>query len=107
MGDYVLSEADFRPDSRFDDEIGRYSYPIDIHPEPGREAYRAFMAEHSSRRLGLGESYSIPYRILLPQKLSGIYRHSTLYQDEILTRGVNDRFFALWLATNYYTRIGH
>ncbi|MBR3494986.1 MAG: homoserine O-succinyltransferase [Clostridia bacterium] len=31
---------------------------------------------------------------LLPQKLSGIYRHSTLYQDEILTRGFNDRFFA-------------
>ena len=73
MGDYVLSEADFRPDSHFEDEIGRYSYPIDIHPEPGREAYRAFLAEHTSRHLKAGESYSIPYRILLPQKLSNVY----------------------------------
>ncbi|MBQ6173411.1 MAG: homoserine O-succinyltransferase [Clostridia bacterium] len=30
----------------------------------------------------------------LPEKLSGIYRHTTLYRDEILTRGFNDRFFA-------------
>ena len=30
----------------------------------------------------------------LPAKLSGIYRHTTLYRDEILTRGFNDRFFA-------------
>ncbi|MEA4822917.1 MAG: FAD-dependent oxidoreductase [Clostridiaceae bacterium] len=73
MGDYVLSEADFRPDSHFDDEIGRYSYPIDIHPDPGREAFRAFMAEHTSRHLGLGESYAIPYRCLLPQKLANVY----------------------------------
>ncbi len=73
MGDYVLSEADFRPDSHFDDEIGRYSYPIDIHPDPGREAFRAFMAEHTSRHLGLGESYAIPYRCLLPRGLENVY----------------------------------
>ncbi len=30
----------------------------------------------------------------LPEKLSGIYRHTTLYRDETLTRGFNDRFFA-------------
>ena len=73
MGDYVLGEADFRADSHFDDEIGRYSYPIDIHPNPGREAYRAFLAEHTSRHLGYGESYSIPYRCLLPQRLDNVF----------------------------------
>ena len=73
MGDYVLGEADFRADSHFDDEIGRYSYPIDIHPNPGREAYRAFLAEHTSRHLGRGESYSIPYRCLLPQRLDNVF----------------------------------
>jgi len=72
MGDYVLGEADFRADSVFEDEIGRYSYPIDIHPDPGREAYRAFLAEHTSRHLQKGESYGIPYRALLPQKLSNV-----------------------------------
>lgn len=30
----------------------------------------------------------------LPKKLSGIYRHTTLFTDEALTRGFNDRFFA-------------
>lgn len=72
MCDYILSESDFRPDSVFEDEIGRYSYPIDIHPDPGREAYRAFLAEHTSRHLGLGESYGIPYRILTPKNLSNV-----------------------------------
>ncbi len=72
MGDYVLGVEDFRADSRFDDEIGRYSYPIDVHPEPGREAYRAFLREHLGMRLKAGESYSIPYRSLLPQKLENV-----------------------------------
>ncbi len=31
---------------------------------------------------------------LLPKKLSGIYRHTTLNVEEPLTRGFNDRFFA-------------
>ena len=30
----------------------------------------------------------------LPEKLSGIYRHTTLYRNEALTRGFNDRFYA-------------
>ncbi|MBE6930906.1 MAG: FAD-dependent oxidoreductase [Ruminococcaceae bacterium] len=72
MGDYVLGVNDFRADSYFDDEIGRYSYPIDIHPDPGRENYRKFLAEHTSMHLKRGESYSIPYRCLCPQKLSNV-----------------------------------
>ncbi|NMA08043.1 MAG: FAD-dependent oxidoreductase [Clostridiales bacterium] len=72
MGDYVLGVGDFRPDSTFDDEIGRYSYPIDIHPEMGRENYEKFLKEHTSMHLGRGESYGIPYRVLTPQKLSNV-----------------------------------
>lgn len=73
MGDYVLGVEDFRADSRFEDEIGRYSYPIDIHPEPGREAYRAFLHEHMGMRLDTGESYALPYRSLLPRGLENVY----------------------------------
>ena len=72
LGDYVLNEKDFRADSYFEDEIGRYSYPIDIHPEAGRENYQKFLREHTSMRLGRGESYSIPYRCLCPQDLSNV-----------------------------------
>ena len=42
---------------------------------------------------GLFYHYGIE-KHLLPRKLSGIYRHTTLYVDEPLTRGFNDRFFA-------------
>jgi len=72
MGDYVLGVGDFRADSYFDDEIGRYSYPIDIHADPGRAGYEKFLKEHTSMHLNRGESYSIPYRCLCPQKLSNV-----------------------------------
>ena len=72
MGDYILGVDDFRADSYFEDEIGRYSYPIDIHSNEGRENYRKFLKEHIAMQLGKGESYSIPYRCLCPQKLTNV-----------------------------------
>lgn len=70
IGDYVLNVNDFNPSSTFDDEIGRYSYPIDIHiARPDKESYDAFHKEFTSMRLGKGESYGIPYRILTPKGL--------------------------------------
>ena len=42
---------------------------------------------------GLFYHYGIE-KHLLPKKLSGIYRHTTLNVEEPLTRGFNDRFFA-------------
>lgn len=38
-GDYVLSVDDFKRRAVFDDEIGRYCFPVDLHPTvPGKEA---------------------------------------------------------------------
>jgi hypothetical protein len=57
----------------FDDEIGRYSYPVDIHiARPDRESYETFRKEFTSLRLGKGESYGIPYRILTPRGLDNL-----------------------------------
>ncbi|MFW5798830.1 MAG: FAD-dependent oxidoreductase, partial [Planctomycetota bacterium] len=33
MGDYVLKLEDFKNRASFEDEIGRYCYPVDIHPK--------------------------------------------------------------------------
>ncbi len=72
-GDYVLNVDDFSADSRFEDEIGRYSYPVDIHvARPDKESYEAFMKEITTMRLGKGESYGVPYRILTPKGLSNV-----------------------------------
>jgi hypothetical protein len=73
MGDYVLCLDDFKKRAVFDDEIGRYSYPVDIHPmEPGAKDYARFLDEWQNLRYGQGESYGIPYRCLLPRGLSNV-----------------------------------
>ena len=69
-GDYVLNIDDFKRLAVFEDEIGRYSYPIDIHiAQPDKESYDTFRKEFTTMRLGRGESYGIPYRILTPREL--------------------------------------
>ena len=73
MGDYVLCLDDFKTRAVFDDEIGRYSYPVDIHPtRPGQDEYARFMDEWTNLRYGKGESYGVPYRVLLPQGLTNV-----------------------------------
>lgn len=67
IGDYVLTMDDFLACRDFDDEIGRYCYPIDIHPaSPDRESFEKFQKEYTSLRLPAGKSYGIPYRALTP-----------------------------------------
>lgn len=73
IGDYVLDLDDFKSLAVFDDEIGRYSYPVDIHiAKPDKESYDRFQKEFTTMRLGKGESYGIPYRILTPRGLKNI-----------------------------------
>jgi len=73
MGDYVLNVDDFNNRASFEDEIGRFSYPVDIHiMTPDKAAYDTFHAEHRDMRYKDGESYGIPYRCLLPKNLTNV-----------------------------------
>jgi hypothetical protein len=73
MGDYVLCLEDFKTRAVFDDEIGRYCYPVDVHPSrPGKADFDQFMDEYRSLRYAKGESYGIPYRCLVPRGLSNV-----------------------------------
>jgi hypothetical protein len=73
IGDYILDVDDFKNLSVFEDEIGRYSYPIDIHiAKPDKESYDKFHKEFTTMRLGKGESYGIPYRTLTPKGLDNV-----------------------------------
>ncbi|MBQ2922964.1 MAG: FAD-dependent oxidoreductase [Tyzzerella sp.] len=74
VGDYQLCGEDFKRRAVFDDEIGRYAYPVDIHiMKPNKEAYDAYKEEFTKTMVyGIGESYGIPYRILTPAKLSNV-----------------------------------
>ncbi|MBQ7386580.1 MAG: FAD-dependent oxidoreductase [Clostridia bacterium] len=66
----ILCEQTLTADSFFDqsakpDEIGRYSYPVDIHPmTPDRDGMRDFDKAVAIKHKD-GESYSIPYGALV------------------------------------------
>jgi hypothetical protein len=72
LGDYVLNSDDFDARACFPDEIGRYNYWIDRHPEePSAEK----LAAHNARLRAAyapGDSYGIPYRILTPRGLANV-----------------------------------
>ena len=72
--DYMLSGEDFLRRAVFDDEIGRYCYPVDLHVNATDKArYQRFWKEFSTDyRYAKGESYGIPYRSLCPVSLSNV-----------------------------------
>ncbi len=73
QGDYTLCLADYLSQAVFDDEIGRYNYPVDMHvknTEP--DEFQRFQGELKELRLPDGASYGIPYRCLIPEKLNNV-----------------------------------
>lgn len=72
-GDYTLVLEDFKARRDFPDEIGRYNFPADIHPaRPSREQVEEHKRVFRGTACGRGESYGIPYRVLLPQKVNNL-----------------------------------
>ncbi len=73
-GDYILSIDDYQNRAVFDDEIGRYAYPVDIHPtKTDKASYEKHRQEFDKMfRYQKGESYGIPYRILTPPKFDNL-----------------------------------
>ncbi len=73
-GDYVLTIDDFKRRAVFDDEIGRYCFPVDLHPAvPGKEAYEEHRRQFDEElHYDRGESYGIPYRVLTPRGLDNV-----------------------------------
>ena len=72
LGEYILNEEDYMTRANFEDEIGRFYYPIDIHPDPSKEGYEKFLKEFFTMRYQAGESYGIPYRSLIPVSLANV-----------------------------------
>ncbi|MFA4944554.1 MAG: FAD-dependent oxidoreductase [Lentisphaeria bacterium] len=73
LGDYLLNVEDFKARAVFPDEIGRYAYPVDVHPsKPDAANFKAFEEEFTRLRYQPGENYGIPYRCLTPQKLHNL-----------------------------------
>ena len=72
-GEYQLVLDDFRRQAVFEDEIGRYCYPVDIHgSDNSKDSYDKTMTEHFGFRYKTGESYGVPYRILVPREIDNL-----------------------------------
>ncbi|HHW58274.1 MAG TPA: FAD-dependent oxidoreductase [Clostridia bacterium] len=62
-GEYVLTIEDYNNRSKFDDEIAKTAYPVDIHgEEEGEEVIP----------LRPGEYFEIPFRALIPQNIHNL-----------------------------------
>ncbi len=73
LGDYLLNLEDFKTRAVFPDEIGRFSYPVDIHPmNPDPASLAKFKQEWDTYSFKDGESYGVPYRCLIPQTLANV-----------------------------------
>ena len=70
--EYTLTAESFFSKEPFYDEIGRYSYPVDIHPMSPDQSGMAGFCEAVSIRHEDGDSYSIPYRCLVPKGVDNL-----------------------------------
>ena len=70
--EYMLNANDFFSTESFPDEIGRYSYPIDIHPMTPDKAGMAGFSKSVSMHHQDGKTYSIPYRCLIPKGIDNL-----------------------------------
>lgn len=67
QGDYRLVFDDYCRRADFDDEIGRFNYPVDIHASAdSREAQENVEKLIMQTVYNPGDSYGIPYRSMLP-----------------------------------------
>lgn len=71
--DYRMTRADFIARRHHPDDIGAFSYPIDIHEsEPTKEANERFEKDLNTMVYAPGEHYGIPYRALTPVGLKNV-----------------------------------
>ncbi len=72
-GEYVLNYEDYINRAHFDDEIGCFAYPIDIHAsDADAQDQKRVEKELAETHLGKGENYGIPYRSLIPKGLNNV-----------------------------------
>lgn len=62
-----MTKEDYQNRREFKDAIARYSYPIDLHAASEAEVEYGENREFITTRYQPGESYSIPFRALLPK----------------------------------------
>ena len=71
--DKTLTQEAFFAKEPFADEIGRYSYPVDIHPMTADAEGMENFEKSIQLRHGKGENYSIPYGAIVAKDMDNLF----------------------------------
>lgn len=89
LGEYEMNYDDFKARRKFPDQIAIYCKAIDIHvydlsPEEYKRYYEEF---NKADRLKKGESYGIPYGVLVPKGWSNLWTGGRCVSTDIKVNG--------------------
>ena len=88
-GEYQLNYDDFKARRQFDDQIGVYSKGVDIHvydltPEEYKRYYDSYVKRD---RLKVGETYGLPYGILVPRGWQNLWATGRTVSADVEVQG--------------------
>jgi ribulose 1,5-bisphosphate synthetase/thiazole synthase len=89
VGEYEMDYADFKSRRHFPDQVCLYCKAIDIHVyDLGPDEYKRYYTEYNSAdRLKKGESYGIPYGVLVPKGWSNLWVGGRCVSTDIKVNG--------------------
>ena len=88
VGEYELTIDDYMARRRFPDQIGLYNKFVDVHPyDNSPEEWARFKDDHEKMRLGKGEFFGIPYRILVPKGWRNLWVAGRCNSSDVLVHG--------------------
>ena len=89
VGEYELTFDDYIARRQFPDQIGVFNKFVDIHVRDcSKEEYERFLKEmDETGRLGVGECFGIPYRILVPKGWKNLWVAGRCNSSDIQVHG--------------------
>ncbi len=89
VGEYELTFDDYISRRQFPDQIGVFNKFVDIHVRDcSKEEFERFLKEqYETGRLGIGECFGIPYRILVPKGWKNLWVAGRCNSSDIQVHG--------------------
>ncbi|MDR2750433.1 MAG: FAD-dependent oxidoreductase [Clostridiales bacterium] len=88
VGEYSLSIDDYRSRRQFPDQIGVFNKFVDVHPySTDLEEYERHMKEKNSDKLKVGESFGLPYGILVPKGFKNLWVAGRCASSDVAVQG--------------------
>jgi FAD-dependent oxidoreductase family protein len=88
VGEYELTIDDYMARRQFPDQIGLFNKFVDVHVyDTSAAEWERFQREHNEMRLGEGECFGIPYRILVPRGWQNLWVAGRCNSSDVLVHG--------------------